>query len=72
MVPIIVLVSIILLLLIALGVCIYFINLNKHYYDYTQEKTEKLEKDLENANAKNVEMLDRLNKVAYMNTVSNN
>lgn len=71
MVPIIVLVSIILLLLIALGVCIYFINLNKHYYDYTQEKTEKLEKDLENANAKNVEMLDRLNKVAYMNTVSN-
>lgn len=71
MAHIIVFILIIIMLLIALGVCIYYVKLNKHYYTYTFEKSEKLEKELDEANKKNVQMLDRLNKVAYLNTVSN-
>ena len=37
---------IIFLLVVGLSVCIYRINLEKHYYRYTFNKSEKLEKEL--------------------------
>lgn len=61
---------IIFLLVVGLSVCIYRINLEKHYYRYTFNKSEKLEKELKDEQDKNSKMSERLNRVAYINTVS--
>lgn len=61
---------IVFVLIILLFVCIYQIKLQKHYYNYTFNKAEKLETDLKNAVTVKEDLHKKLTKVAYINPVS--
>jgi EAL domain-containing protein (putative c-di-GMP-specific phosphodiesterase class I)/GGDEF domain-containing protein len=61
---------VILLLACALGYVGYQLYLQKHYYQYKSDKSDKLEHALKVEQDKNKETLDKLNKVAYINPIS--
>lgn len=70
MTPTTILVILILLLAIGLGICLYQLNLEKHYYQYKTDKSDHLENQLKEEKDKNKQTLERLNKIAYINPIS--
>ncbi|MGN0341736.1 MAG: EAL domain-containing protein [Roseburia sp.] len=60
----------ILILAIVLGICLYQLNLQKHYYQYKTDKSDHLENQLKEEQDKNKQTLERLNKIAYINPIS--
>ena len=66
----IILFTIVFVLIVLLIVCIYQIKLQKHYYDYTFNKAEKLETDLKEAVTVKEDLHKKLTRVAYINPVS--
>lgn len=66
----IILFTVVFVLIVLLIICIYQIKLQKHYYDYTFNKAEKLESDLKEAVTVKEDLHKKLTRVAYINPVS--
>lgn len=64
------LVLLVLILGVALGICLYQLNLEKHYYQYKTDKSDHLESQLKEEQDKNKHTLEKLNKIAYINPIS--